>query len=168
MDCNKCLICQEKTTERLKCPLNAQGSRGKSEPYSSFLNNVSAFRVLGTFPVVINFGEDMTVDELVETGVYGTNLAMSSSAKRSWIELTKIETESSTTGDERPRRQSMERMACLFCRRENGHLHEFRTLETGEIIRKLATELQETELTARMEGGDISTTESPQITGTAT
>lgn len=66
MDWNNCLICQDKTTEPLKCPLNALGSGDKSEPYSSFLNNVRAFRVLGTLPVVLNFGEDMTVDELVQ------------------------------------------------------------------------------------------------------
>ena len=60
------LICQQRTTEPMKPPLNAEGSRDMSEPYSSFLNSVSAFIVLGTLPVVLNFGEDMTVGELVK------------------------------------------------------------------------------------------------------
>ena len=77
MDWNKCLICQEKTAEPIKCPLNAKGSgtrdktmqRAKSEPYSSFLNNVSAFRILGTLPVALQFGEYMTVCELVQNQI---------------------------------------------------------------------------------------------------
>jgi hypothetical protein len=58
-----CLICQQKTTEPLRCPLNAKGSKDKSEPYFSFLNSVSAFRGLGTLPVVLNFEEHMTVEQ---------------------------------------------------------------------------------------------------------
>ena len=61
-----CLICQEKTTESLKCPFNVEGSKDKSKPYSCFLKSVNAFRALGTLPVVLTFGEDMTVDELVQ------------------------------------------------------------------------------------------------------
>ena len=58
------MMCQEITTEPLKCPLNAQGGGDKSEAYRSFLNNVSAFRAMGTLPVLLNF-EDVTVDKLV-------------------------------------------------------------------------------------------------------
>lgn len=60
-----------------------------------------------------------------------------------------------TTWDKQPRRQSMDKMACLFCHQEDGHLHEFRTLGTDETIRQMAIELQETELMARMGGGDL-------------
>ena len=52
-------------------------------------------------------------------------------------------------------RQLMDKMACLFCQQEDGNLHEFRTLEAGKSIRQMATELQDTELMARMEGGDV-------------
>ena len=65
------------------------------------------------------------------------------------------EEESSNCVMKRPRRQSMDKMACLFCNQDNGHLHEFRTLGTDESIRQMATELQETELMARMDGGDL-------------
>ena len=60
-----CLICQECTKEPLKCPLNVQGNKDKSEPYCCFLKNVNAFRDLGALPVFLNFGEDMTVSKLV-------------------------------------------------------------------------------------------------------
>ena len=61
-----CLICQENTTESLKSSLNVYGSRNKSKPYSSFLKSVNAFGALGTLPVVLTFGEGMTVIELVQ------------------------------------------------------------------------------------------------------
>ena len=35
------------------------------------------------------------------------------------------------------------------------HLHEFRTLGADETIRQMAIELQETDLMARIEGGDL-------------
>jgi len=46
-------------------------------------------------------------------------------------------------------------MACLFCQQSDGNLHEFRTLEADQSVRKIATELQDAELMARMEGGDL-------------
>ena len=57
--------------------------------------------------------------------------------------------------EKRPRRQLMEKIACLFYYGQDGHLHEFRTLEADKTIRQMATELQRTELMARMEGGDL-------------
>ena len=64
-------------------------------------------------------------------------------------------TESTNLEKKQPRRHSMGKMACLFCLQEDGHIHKFRTLEADESIRQMATELQETELMARMEGGDL-------------
>ena len=46
-------------------------------------------------------------------------------------------------------------MACLFCKQENGHLREFKTLEVDKSVRQMATEMQDVELMARMEGGDL-------------
>jgi len=64
MDWNICLICQENTTEPVICPLNSGTSN--ISPYSSFLDSVNSFRALGMLPVELKFGEDMTVNELVE------------------------------------------------------------------------------------------------------
>ena len=55
----------------------------------------------------------------------------------------------------RHQRQPVDKLACLFCQQEDGHLHEFRTLEADETVRQMAKELQETELMARMESGDL-------------
>ena len=155
-----CLICQEKTTEPLKCPLNAKGSGDKSEPYRSILKNVSAFRALGTLPVVLNFGEDMTADELIQNQgswhkscyLKFNNKKLERATKRQNMDDA---SESTNSGKKRPRRQSVDRMACLFCHQEDGHLHEVRTLDASKSIRKMATDLEEAELIARIEGGDL-------------
>ena len=86
-----CLICQQRITQPLKCPLNAEGSRDTSEPYSPFLNSVSAFRVLGTLPVVLTSEKTGLSVNWLKTGVHGTNFAMSSSTKRNWRELRESE-----------------------------------------------------------------------------
>ena len=47
-------------------------------------------------------------------------------------------------------------MACLFWQQDGGslQLHQFKTLEADKTLRQMATDLQKTELMARIEGGD--------------
>ena len=55
-DWDKCIICQQKTFEPLKCPLQGPGiSEDKTETYRSFLANVEPFQVIGTLPTNIYF-----------------------------------------------------------------------------------------------------------------
>jgi len=62
---------------------------------------------------------------------------------------------SDNDGMKRYKRCAVDKMSCLFCQRKDEPLHEFRTLDADETVRHLATELQETELIARLEGGDL-------------
>ena len=51
------IICQEKNSETLKCPLdNPAQKRNKSEAYEAFLKNVEEFRAIGALPLIITFG----------------------------------------------------------------------------------------------------------------
>ncbi len=138
MDWDLCLICQEKTLESLKCPLNVEGSRDKSKPYSSFLDSVKAFRALGILPVELACGEDVTVDQLVQNrGSWHKSCHAKFSKEKVKRAAKKRDREAAvenTSYDKRPRRQSMDRMACLFCQQENGHLHEFQTLEIDKTV----------------------------------
>ena len=160
MDWTICLICQECTTEPLKCPLNAHGNRDKSEPYDSFLNNVNAFRALGKLPVLLYFGEDMTVNELVQNQAAWHKSCYVKFSNEKLERATRKRDRSNSAesilpGMKRHQRQPVDKMACLFCQQQDGCLHEFRTLEADETIRLMATELQDTELMARIEGGDL-------------
>ena len=130
-----CLICQEEATETLKYPLKAKGSGDKSEAYSSFLNKVSAFRALGTLPVVLNFGQHMTVGELIQN--------QGARHKSCYVKFSKEKLERAT------KKRSREAGSNIP---EKKDLHEFRTLGADVPIRQMARELEETKLMARMEG----------------
>ena len=54
-----------------------------------------------------------------------------------------------------PQRVSPEKNTCIFCGDESGVLHEFRTLDADYRIRSMATDLQDTALLAKLEGGDL-------------
>ena len=68
MDWTLCAICQQTSSEHLKCPLNARGSGDKSIAYESFLTRVNEFRELNQLPVPLV--EGITVNDLI------TNRAM--------------------------------------------------------------------------------------------
>ena len=53
----------------------------------------------------------------------------------------------------------LNKMNCILCREEDGLLHEFQTLDADENVRKMATDLQETALLTRIEGGDLTALE---------
>ena len=54
---NMCLICQQETTEPLKCPLQNQGTGDdKTEAYRYFLANVQPCLAISALPTNISFG----------------------------------------------------------------------------------------------------------------
>ena len=143
----------------LKCPLKAEGTRDKTESYGSFLNNVHTFRGMDMLPVVLDFGEHVTVDDLVQNrGAWHKSCYVKFSKEKLERVIKKRSrhdsAEYSSFEKKGPRRKLVDKMACLFCQ-QGGHLHKFTTFESDESVRQIATELRETELMARMEGGDL-------------
>ena len=59
IDWNKCIICQEETSEPLKCPLLGPGTCDiKIEAYRSFLRNVEQqFKAMNSLLTAILFGK---------------------------------------------------------------------------------------------------------------
>ena len=155
-----CLICQGLSNEPLKCPLKAEGTMDKTESYGSFLNNVHTFRAMDMLPVVLDFGEDMTVDDLVQNRRAWHKSCYVKFSKEKLEKAIKKRSrhddsaEYSSSEKKCPRRQLVDKMACLFCQ-QGGHLHKFTTFEADESVQQMATELHKTELMARMEGGDL-------------
>jgi hypothetical protein len=153
MDWNECLICQCQATEPLKSPFNTNGSGDKSQPYISFLINVNSFREFDAMPVKLPFGEEMTADELVKNrGCYKKFCKdkLERAMKKRASDIAE-----QTSAEKRLRRQSRDKLLCLFCQQDDGLLHEINTLEHDENLKKMAKELNDTELIARMTGGDL-------------
>ena len=157
MDWTLCVICQQTTSEHIKCPLNAPGSGEKSVPYESFLNCANAFRELNQLPVPL--AEGITVNDLtMNKGVWHKSCHFKFSQDR----LERAKRKRLRNGDEhagikraRPQHLSPEKNVCIFCGDESGLLHEFRTLEADSRVRSMATDLQDTALLAKIEGGDL-------------
>ena len=115
---------------------------------------------MGPLSVALKFGDEMTVDKLVRNHGAWHNSCYIKFNKLKLDRATKKRerdafSESSTTEQKRPRRQSVDNLTCLFCQQGTGQVHEITTLGADETIRQMATELQETHLMARIEGGDL-------------
>ena len=55
-DWDKCIVCQQKTVEPLKCPLQGPGTiENKTDAYRSFLANVEQFQAIGALPTNVYF-----------------------------------------------------------------------------------------------------------------
>ena len=55
--------------------------------------------------------------------------------------------------------QSLENSKCIFCTKNDGHLHEFRTSDADDDVRGMATDLQDTALLTRISGGNLTAVE---------
>jgi len=64
IDWSLCIICQRKTSEVLKCPLEnpVQKAGSKSEAYMAFLKNVEEFRNIDALPLIVKFGCEETAE----------------------------------------------------------------------------------------------------------
>lgn len=161
MDWSACVICQQKTSEDLKCPLDGPGSGDKTAPYKTFLTSVDAFRKIDRLPQKLCFSEGVTVKDFVEHRAkwhksccrkFAKDKLHRAERKR---ELNTDNPDSATDEKRRKDRQTLAKSSCIFCGKEEGHLHEFRTLDADENIRRMATDLQDTALLAKISGGDL-------------
>jgi len=82
-----------------------------------------------------------------------------------WAKRERKQTDKVKSGDESqakhtcPQRQSLDKNVCIFCKDGNGKLPEVRTLQLDTGLRSMATELKDTSLVAKIEGGDLITLE---------
>ena len=167
MDWALCIICQKSTHEDVRCPLNGPGDGDKSKVYASFLANVNEFRRIDQLPVSLKFEEDITVELLVNCQAkwhkscylkFNDN-KLQRARKRECSQST--DDENVTQKRFRAQRQSLESSKCIFCTKDDaaGQLHEFRTFDADDNIRRMATDLQDTELLAKISGGDLTAIE---------
>ena len=167
MDWKQCIICQQNTHEVLRCPLNAGGDDDKSKVYASFLKNVSEFKRLNQLPVPLKFGEDMDVEKLVthqakwhkSCYLKFNDTKLQRARKREHDRNNDDGTSTTLQNLSGLQRQSLNKSKCIFCTKDDGHLHEFRTFDADDNVRRMATDLQDIPLLTRIEGGDLTALE---------
>uniref|UniRef100_UPI00358E26DF uncharacterized protein isoform X2 n=1 Tax=Myxine glutinosa TaxID=7769 RepID=UPI00358E26DF len=159
MDWSACVICQDTCSEGLRCPLNVRGT-DQDKVYATFLANVNAFRELNRLPVNLSFGDTLTVDDLIRNRAQWHKRCHlkfnKSSLQRAEKKRDRNDAECSGISEKRRRqRQPPQKTACIFCKHDDGELHEFRTPNAETSIRSMVRDLEDTELLSRIEGGDL-------------
>jgi len=163
LDWSCCVICQQVTSEALKCPLNSPGDKCDCEQiYQSFLSKVAEFELLEQLPVQLNFkAETSTVDSFVANRAswHKSCYLKFGISKLEKARKRKINVDAERENNERPskksKRQSVNLNVCIFCEKGVGELHNISTLDMDSNIRKMAKDLEDYELLSRISGGDL-------------
>ncbi|PIK36059.1 hypothetical protein BSL78_27124 [Apostichopus japonicus] len=166
LDFSRCIICQEKTAEELRCPLlnPSVGGDKKSAAYQSFLTNVEKFREIDLLPTELKFGSDETVDTFVNNSaswheschVQFSNYKLARARKRK--ESNPHENESEQGRQPRKRRSIIMIEQCFLCEKgadTDNPLHHVSSYDMDTGIKTMISELQDTELFARIVGSDL-------------
>ena len=159
MDWSTCIVCQKKTSEPLRCPLNVHGA-DKSAPavYGSFLEKVTQFRELNALPVPLAFGAATDVDELIRNHAQWHKSCHDQFNAQKLARAKKRGRDSTPAPEDRCRRprKCFNKTSCIFCTKEDGILHEFKTLGADHNVRSMARDLLDSDLLTRIEGvGDL-------------
>ena len=149
MDWKVCLICQRCTSEDVRCPLTAPGDDDKSKVYASILANVNKFRRLNQLPVPLKFEKDITVELLVDYQAKWHKSCHLKFNDNKFQRARKRECSRSIDGESMTQKwfcvqcQSLETSKCIFCTKGDamGQLHEFRTFDVDDNVRRMATDL---------------------------
>lgn len=166
MDWILCLICQKETIEPLKCPLNSLNKEVGYNSYKSFLDILKALREINASTFESQLDEATTVEDLVQKKASWHKSCRlqftQSKLERERLKLKRISSDNALDLEERKskRQSAVLRNACMFCEAEGPNkLHQVLTLEVDNNVRKMATQLQDKRLIAKLSEGDLVATE---------
>ena len=158
MDWSLCIVCQQDTSESLRCPKN----RVNCDPvavYKTFLQNVEAFRSLDALPIKILFDAEAT-PELLSNQRASWHHSCHQKFVQSRLDRArdkKRKLDEGAASIRRSKRQSLESKpeSCIICASVTSEkMHEYSTKKTELNLRTMAIELDDTDLLGRISGGD--------------
>ena len=167
---NKCVICQDRTSEALQCPAdNRRTDIPIGTGYHTFEENLERCCSLNWFPVPIRLEHLKKGGGIAETlQHYKAKWHKSCRNKFSHMKISRQEkrkhslgTEEQSTSTSKVTRQScgdaakMRRDICFFCDDATGVLHEASTFNIDRRVHECALELQDTVLLAKLSAGDL-------------
>ena len=159
IDWSLCVICQKKTSEVLKCPLEnpVQKARSKSEAYTAFLKNVEEFRNIDALPLIVKFGCEETAKNFT---FHHASWPKSCLAKFNNCKLTRAKKKRELNLDEseekpRCKRQALDNDVCFLCEKgkDEGELHRVSTFDADANIRTMIND--DSHLHVKIVGGDL-------------
>ena len=147
MDWSSCIVCQQDTSELLRCPKN----RINCDPvvYKIFLQNVETFKSIDALPVKILINARASWHHSCHQKFTQSRLNRARKKKRKSNE--------GAISIKHSKRQSLESKSesCILCTCVTPEkMHEYSTKEADLNLRTMAIELDDTELLGRISGGD--------------
>ena len=161
MDWTNCIICQKLTSEQLSCP-QLTSKYEPSTVYENFLLNVEEFKKLDRVPVELNFVGEWSVEVFMQKKAswHRSCHQKFNNSKLQRVRNRKRKFEANTTHEDHERSQLKRRppqfQLCLFCEEiKSEKLHEYTTVNADKALRSMATEMLDTEILAKISGGDL-------------
>ncbi len=159
MDWKCCVVCGGGGD--LKCPAASFQGNGQ-EIYASFLEAVKEFKDLQCLPAEVKFSDDE------DTETFMTNKAKWHKAchlKFAYSKLQRMKNQRSKKRElnneegqrisKRLKTGATSVQNCIFCPEVGGKLHNCSTMNLDHELRRMAEELQDTSLLAKIGGGDL-------------
>ena len=156
IDWSLCIICQQKNSETLKCPLDSPAQkRNKSEAYEAFLKNVEEFCAIDALPLIVTFGNDQSSENFAFHRASCLAKFNNCKLERAKSKRKTDVAESETTP--RRKRQKLYINLCFLCEKgiEVGELHKVSTLNANTNIKRMITELNDPNLLVKIVGTDL-------------
>lgn len=161
MDWKVCVICSKGGGE-LKCPADSLNKNGL-EIYRNFLKQVEEFCKIDALPVDVNFKDEGTAETFLKNRAKWhkacqIKFATSKLVRAQEQALKKRKHELATDEARKSKRRASGTPppdGCIFCSQISGKLHQCSTMRLDHDLRKMATDLQDTNLLARISGGDL-------------
>lgn len=157
-DWELCIICQASTSENLRCPKDRKNSDFLLV-YNTFLKNVNQFKQLKSDHIPAGFVHEKSANHLAEKSAswhHSCHQKFTQSRLDRLIKKRKKEEDSDEV--KRKSKRSEDTLAaakCLFCKvATKEKLHSYCTVNADQNIRKMAAELNDTELIGCLSGGD--------------
>ena len=163
MNWDNCIICQNELSEKLQCPGNSKEGAG----YDSFVHIFNELTRLGKLPKqtsaqLLQFSKcksDITAifrDRKAKWHrtcrlYFSTSRLNRAQAKQSQ----KVESESNTRTRSCTNSDVVFESRCFFCEKADGELHLSSTFQLDKNVRRCATELNDTNLLAKLSAGDM-------------
>ena len=161
MDWTNCIICQKLTSEQLSCP-QLTSKYEPSTVYENFLLNVEEFKKLDRVRVELNFVGEWSVEVFMQKKAswHRSCHQKFNNSKLQRVRNRKRKFEANTTHEDHERsplkRRPPQFQLCLFCEEiKSEKLHEYTTVNADKALRSMATEMLDTEILAKISGGDL-------------
>jgi hypothetical protein len=160
MDWRLCVICGGGGD--LKCPAKSKQGNGL-EIYSNFLKVIAEFQDPTLLPSV-KFTEEHDAEMFLKNQAKWHKACHLKFAPSKLIRLQKrkLSCDAATDGEQQQRKSKRQRASgssdmdsCIFCSEVSGTLHNCETMKLDHNVRRMATELQDSSLLARISGGDL-------------